>query len=266
MSELFVVATPIGNLSDITLRAIEVLKSVDIIACEDTRTTKTLCDKYEIKTRLISYHKYSEKSRSDLILGYLKEGLNVALVSDAGTPLISDPGGILVDVVREEGFRVTPVCGACAITTLLSSVNRIGESFKFIGFLPRKSSQIEEIIKNNKDENLVFYESPKRILETLEIINEICPNRKIALGRELTKKFEEITILSVEESLKHYSSKEIKGEFVIMLLEEVDKADKNEIKEKIEKLKKQGFSNKDTVKILSSLYGYSKNEIYDLAL
>ena len=266
MSELFIVGTPIGNLSDITLRALDVLKSVDIIACEDTRTTRILCDKYDIKTRLISYHKYSEKARSDLILEYLKEGKNVALVSDAGTPLISDPGGVLVDVVRKEGFKVTPICGACAITSLLSSVNRVGESFKFIGFLPRKENQIEEIIKDNKKENLVFYESPKRILETLEVINKICPQREIAIGRELTKKFEEITLLSAFESLKHYSSKEIKGEFVLMLLADTCDASKGEIKEKIEKLKKQGFSNKDIAKILSLLYGFSKNEIYDLTL
>ena len=167
---LYTVATPIGNLADITLRALDVLKNVDVIACEDTRITSRLCEKYDIKTRLISYHKFSENKRTELFLGYLKEGKSVALVSDAGTPLVSDPGEILVKSVVEAGFRVIPICGASAVITLLQSVQRMGENFKFVGFLPRVKGQIEEIFLKNKAENLVFYQSPNRMEETLKIL------------------------------------------------------------------------------------------------
>ena len=187
---LYVVATPIGNLEDITLRAIDVLKKVDVIAAEDTRNTSVLLEKYSITTRLISYHKYSENSRVELFLNYLQEGKSIALVSDAGTPLISDPGAVLVEAVKKEGFKVIPIVGASAVIGLLSAIPRIDEDFKFIGFLPKVKNQIVEIVSKNNSENLVFYESPNRLLETLEVIQTEFPNKKVAIGRELTKKFE----------------------------------------------------------------------------
>ena len=191
---LYSVATPIGNLGDITLRAIEVLKNADVIAAEDTRTTSVLLEKYSISTRLISYHKFSENQRTELILNYLKEGKSVALVTDAGTPLISDPGNILIEAAIKEGFRVVPVVGASAVIALLSATSRLDEDFKFIGFISRAKGEIEKTILNNLRENLVFYESPQRILDTLELIKNIAPNKKISIGRELTKKFEENNI------------------------------------------------------------------------
>ena len=184
---LYVVATPIGNLGDITLRAIEVLKNVDVIACEDTRMTSRLCEKYEINARLVSYHKFSETSRCELFLNYLNEGKSVALVSDAGTPLISDPGEVLVKAVIENGYKVVPIVGASAVIALLSSIQRKREDFKFIGFLPRVKNQICEIFSKNKNENIVFYESPNRVVATLEALFDVRPNSKIAFGRELTK-------------------------------------------------------------------------------
>ena len=135
-------ATPIGNLEDITLRAIDVLKNVDVIAAEDTRNTSVLLDKYNIKNNLVSYHKFSESQKTETFINYLKEGKSVALVSDAGTPLISDPGEVLVSKVIKEGFKVIPISGASAVITLLSAIPREKEDFKFIGFLPRVKNQI----------------------------------------------------------------------------------------------------------------------------
>lgn len=261
---LYVVATPIGNLEDITLRALDVLKGVDVIAAEDTRNTSVLLNKYSITTRLISYHKFSETKRLDLFLSYLKEGKKIALVSDAGTPLISDPGNILVKEVHKEGFKVIPVAGISAVTTLLSAVYRDGEDFKFIGFLPRTKNQITDIISKNTDENLIFYESPQRLTETLVLISENFPDKIITVGRELTKKFEEIKTGSASDILNYYKENILKGEIACLL----HKTTQNEINadEKIKKLKSLGYKDKDISIILSALYDVNKNEIYKKCL
>ena len=258
---LYVVATPIGNLDDITLRALDVLKNVDVIAAEDTRNTSVLLEKYSISTKLISYHKYSENSRLELFLGYLNEGKSIALVSDAGTPLISDPGAVLVEAVKNEGYKVIPIVGACAILALLSSIPRIDEDFKFIGFLPRVKNQIKEIISKNKNENLVFYESPNRLIETLEIIKEDYPNKKIAIGRELTKKFEEIKVLSVIDMIEYYKNNILKGELALMLYKD-DEKNEMDVSDKIKKLKKLNLKDKEISSILAVLYDLNKNQIY----
>lgn len=258
---LYVVATPIGNLDDITLRALDTLKNVDVIAAEDTRNTSVLLEKYSISTKLISYHKYSENSRLELFLGYLNEGKSIALVSDAGTPLISDPGAVLVEAVKNEGYKVIPIVGASAILALLSSIPRIDEDFKFIGFLPRVKNQIKEIISKNKNENLVFYESPNRLIETLEIIKEDYPNKKIALGRELTKKFEEIKVLSVIDMIEYYKNNILKGELALMLYKD-DEKDEIDVSDKIKKLKKLNLKDKEISSILAVLYDLNKNQIY----
>ena len=258
---LYVVATPIGNLDDITLRALDVLKNVDVIAAEDTRNTSVLLEKYSISTKLISYHKYSENSRLELFLGYLNEGKSIALVSDAGTPLISDPGAVLVEAVKKAGYKVIPIVGACAILALLSSIPRIDEDFKFIGFLPRVKNQIKEIISKNKNENLVFYESPNRLIETLEIIKEDYPNKKIAIGRELTKKFEEIKVLSVIDMIEYYKNNILKGELALMLYKD-DRQDEIDVSDKIKKLKKLNLKDKEISSILAILYDLNKNQIY----
>ncbi len=261
---LYVVATPIGNLGDITLRAVDILKNVDVIACEDTRNTSVLADKYEIVTRLISYHKYSEKQRLELFLNYLKEGKSIALVSDAGTPLISDPGNILVKEVSSQGYKVIPISGISAITTLLSSTARQDEDFKFIGFLPKGKNQITEIISKNKQENLVFYESPNRLIETLEIIVQIYPEKIITVGRELTKKFEEIKTGSINEILKYYRENILKGEIACLLHKSIN--DDVDYDEQIKKLKSLGYKDKDVSLILSNLFEVNKNKIYKRSL
>ncbi len=262
--QLYIVPTPIGNLKDITLRAIEVLKSVDIIACEDTRTTQKLLNHYEITTKCYSYHKYNEKERVKFFKNLILAGKKIALVSDAGTPLICDPGAILIEELIKDGVSVTSLPGACAVTTFISQVPRVSEEFNFIGFIPRSGEQIKKIISDNIDKNLIFYEAPERILNTLKIIKSVRGDVKIALGRELSKLFEEINIDTVSNVLNRYNG-EIKGE-IVCLIYPSDNIDDDVIVDKIIKLKSKGYKPKDCAVILSSLYDYSKNKIYNLAL
>lgn len=262
---LYVVATPIGNLEDITLRALETLKSVDVIAAEDTRNTSVLLEKYGITTRLISYHKFSESSRVELFLNYLNEGKSIALVSDAGTPLISDPGVVLVEAVLSAGFKVIPIVGACAVIGLLSAIPRGCEDFKFIGFLPRVKNQIIEIVSKNRNENLVFYESPNRLIETLEIIASNYPNKKVAIGRELTKKFEEIKVGTIVEIIEYYKNNTLKGEIAGMLYKD-EVQDEIDLDEKIKKLKALKLKDKEISSIIATLYDVNKNQVYKKCL
>ena len=173
MYDFYIVPTPIGNISDITLRAIDVLKSVDIIACEDTRTTQKLLNHYDIHTKCFSYHKFNEKERVNFILNEIKNGKKIALVSDAGTPAICDPGNVITSALKENGYTYTSLPGASAVTTFLSMISRDSEEFTFVGFMPRSEGQIIELVQKNVSSNLLFYESPNRILNTLKIINKV---------------------------------------------------------------------------------------------
>ena len=262
--QLYIVPTPIGNISDITLRAIEVLKSVDIIACEDSRVTQKLLNHYDIKTKLVSYHKYNEKSRLEEMLKYIEEGKKIALVSDAGTPMICDPGNVLITELRKRNIEITSLAGACAVSTFLSQVPRETEEFTFVGFFPKTSQTAKNLVQNNSSKNLVFYDSPNRILDTLNLIKEVRGEVKIALGRELTKLFEEIIVDNISEVINHFKDG-IKGEIVCMIY-----ADKNpettDINTKIDKLKKKGFKSKEIATILSTLYDLNKNDIYKLTM
>ncbi len=265
ISALYCVATPIGNLDDITLRALDVLKNVDIIAAEDTRTTQVLLNKYSITTKLVSYHKFSESSRVELFLNYLKDGKSIALVSDAGTPLISDPGNILVEAVIKEGFRVIPISGVSAVTTLLSAVSRQDEDFKFIGFIERTKNKIKETIDKNNHENLIFYESPLRLKDTLEVIYETYPDKKITIGRELTKKFEEIVTGNIKEVIEYYKNNTLKGEIAVLLHKTIAD-DEIDVDEKIRKLKALNLKDKEISLILSELFEVNKNLVYKKCL
>lgn len=266
-STLYVVATPIGNLKDITLRALEVLKNVDLIAAEDTRTTSVLLEKYDISTKLISYHKYSDLSKCEQLIEFLEQGNSIALVSDAGTPLISDPGNFLVELAIKNGFKVIPVVGASALIGLLSATSRQDEDFKFIGFIERNKKQIIETIKKNNFENLVFYESPNRLISTLETISEVFPKKRITVARELTKKFEEIITDDITNIIEHYKNNVLKGEIAVMAHKsEKNKKEDFEIEEKIQKLKKLNLKDKEISSILASLYDLNKNDIYKLCI
>lgn len=266
-AKFYIVATPIGNLKDITYRAVEVLKNVDYIACEDTRVTKILSEKYGFKAKLIDCHKFNEKHRSVKILSLLNEGNSVALVSDAGTPLISDPGCELIKILKENNIEITSIPGACAVTTFLTHIPRDSEEYAFIGFIPRVKKQQIEILNKYKYTNCVFYESPNRLMETLENIKEAFGAKtKAAIGRELTKIFEEVVSASVEEIISYYKTNPLKGEIVVMIFASEDDDIKiNELRNKILVLEQEGFSKKDISVIISKLYGVSKNQVYKLA-
>lgn len=266
-TQFYIVPTPIGNLKDITLRAIEVLKSVDVIACEDTRITQKLLNHFEIKTKTIAYHKFNEKAGVNIILKLLQEGKKVALVSDAGTPLISDPGAILIEELRKNNIEYTALPGACAITTFLSQVPKGGEEFAFVGFLPKSEGQIFALLRKFAHTNMVFYESPNRLLKTLEGVNNFNPKVRVAIGRELTKVFEEIVVDNVQNVIEYFKNNTLKGEIVAMVYkQEVKEFSQTELLEKINLLKKKNFSTKDISTILAELYGLNKNDIYKLII
>ena len=262
--DFYIVPTPIGNIADITLRAIDVLKSVDFIACEDTRTTQKLLNHYNIKTKCVSYHKYNERERVDFFLAELKNGKKIALVSDAGTPMICDPGNVILSELINNGFSITSLPGACAVTTFLSQVPRESEEFKFIGFIPRNEEQIKSVIEKNFDTNLVFYDSPERILKTLNVIMKTRGNVVVTLGRELSKLFEEVITGSVTDIIAHFEDG-IKGEIVCMVHAEKIKDDKK-LEIMVRKLKNKGFKDKEIASVLSTLYSYNKNDVYKKSL
>lgn len=260
--QFYIVPTPIGNIKDVTFRAVEILKEVDLIACEDSRVTQKLLNHYDIKTKTISYHKYNERERVDLILSELKNGKRMALVSDAGTPMICDPGGILINELRKNNITVTALTGSCAVTTFLSQVPRDNEQYTFIGFLPKTEKQIQDIYTKNKYSNMVFYESPNRIAKSLNIIRNVSPNIKVAVGRELTKLFEEIVIDDIDKVIEHFSG-EVKGEIVAMTFA-MSENETDGIKDKIEILKSKGFKSKEITEILAALFNLNKNDIKKL--
>ncbi len=222
MSKFYVVATPIGNLGDITLRAIETLKNVDLILCEDTRVTKKLLDKYHINKPTLSFHAQSKLSKTDKIFKLLKEGKNLALVTDAGTPGISDPGAMLVSKIKEElnEAQVIPIPGVSAVITALSASGLPIHEFTFLGFLPHKKGRetlFREIAQSKR--TMVFYESPHRILKTLESLQKFCSNKKICIARELTKIYEELKTGSPAELLEFLNKNKEKqrGEFTVII-------------------------------------------------
>ena len=264
--DFYVVPTPIGNLKDITLRAIETLKSVDIIACEDMRVTQKLLNHYDINTKCISYHKFNEKERINYFLELLSEGKKIALVSDAGTPLFCDPGAVIVEELEKHNYSVTSLPGANAVATFLSHVPRNGEDFTFVGFLPKTKQQIENLLKKYRTTDVVFYDSPNRILNTLEVINSFRPNSKVAIGRELTKVFEEIVIDETQNVIKYFKENISKGEFVGLVFRDDENFENIDIADKINTLKNKGFKAKEISIILSELYNCNKNDIYKKCL
>jgi 16S rRNA (cytidine1402-2'-O)-methyltransferase len=221
---LYVVATPIGNLKDITFRAVEVLTEVDLIACEDTRLTKRLLDHYNIGTKTISYHQHSNNSKIKQIVDLLKKGESVALVSDAGTPGISDPGGMLVEVASQAGIKVVGLPGPSAVITALSVSGFPTDRFLFMGFLPHKKGR-ETIIKEMtiSRQTVVFYESVHRITKALQQMIDIGIQREVVVCRELTKQFEAIYRGSPVEVLSQLNADVTKGEFVVVVSPNKDK-------------------------------------------
>lgn len=216
---LYIVSTPIGNLKDMTLRAIETLKTVDLIAAEDTRHTGILLKHYEIQTPQTSFFEYNQLKKGDYLLGLLKEGKNIALVTDAGTPGISDPGFHLIRLAQENDIPVTAIPGATAVITALTLSGLPSHSFIFEGFLPVKPMARRKKLEEFKTEKrtVIFYESPYRVVKTLKDIEDVLGNPQVVCARELTKKFEEVKKGTCRELLSHFAKVKPKGEFVLLL-------------------------------------------------
>ena len=220
MSNLYIIATPIGNLEDITLRALRVIKEVDLILCEDTRHTKRLLDKYEINTPTMSYHQHSKLNKINKIVNLLECGKNLALVSDAGTPGISDPGNKLIEYLVENNIdvKIIPIPGPSAVISALCISGFPTDNFIFLGFVPHKKGRqtfFENLAKEKR--TAAFYESPHRIMKTLESLKKYIPEKEIAVCRELTKIYETIYRGKPDEVAKKIASDEIKGEFVVVV-------------------------------------------------
>lgn len=215
---LYVVATPIGNLEDMTFRAIRILKSVDAVACEDTRQTRVLLDHYQIDARLISFFEHNELARIPQLIAMLDEGKSLAVVSDAGTPTISDPAFRLVREAQQHGIPVVPVPGACAAIAAVCAGGLPTDRFVFEGFLPLKKGRKTRWTEfQNEDRTIVLYESPHRLLKTLKEIHEFLGDRPIVVARELTKKFEEIVRGTASEVLTYFQKSAPRGEFVVLI-------------------------------------------------
>jgi len=270
---LYVVPTPIGNLKDITLRALEVLESADFIAAEDTRQSLKLLNHFNIKKPLLSYHKFNEQNKSGDIIELLKEGKNVALVSDAGTPGISDPGSVIIKKCIEEKIEFVVLPGATAVTTALVYSGLDTDKFVFLGFFPRETKDRKKLVAEIGDsvETLIMYEAPHRLLETLDYLRESIGNRDLAVCRELTKLHEEIFRGNLREAADHFGSKQIKGEIVLVIRgkskEEIRQEKRAEwenmsIREHIISYMDKGYSKKESIKFVSSDRAMPKSEIY----
>lgn len=275
--KLYLVPTPIGNLQDMTLRSLEVLKNVDIIAAEDTRQTLKLLNHFEIKKSLMSYHKHNEMSKGEDIIAKLKSGINVAIVTDAGTPGISDPGAVIVKKCIEEDIEFEVLPGATAFTTALVYSGLDTTRFEFRGFISRDTKERRESLEQIKQSTntIIIYESPYRVKSTLDILLQELGDRRIALCRELTKIHEEIIRGNISEVIADIKDRNIKGEFVIVIegktQEQIDEENKEkwadiDVKQHLINLMEGGLTKKEAIKVVSKERGLSKNEVYKVAI
>jgi 16S rRNA (cytidine1402-2'-O)-methyltransferase len=268
--KLYLVATPIGNLEDITLRALKILKEVDLIAAEDTRHTLGLLNHFEISKPLISYYKETEKAKSPILIEKLKEGKNIAIVSDAGTPGISDPGEEVVKEAIKEGIEVVPIPGACAFVNALIASGMNTKEFSFIGFLSTNKKERKDKLEEVKYETrtLIFYEAPHKLKVSLESMYEVLGDRKIVLARELTKLHEEFIRGSLSTILEQIG--EIRGEFVVLVdgnsiskhQKEITDLNSLSLEEHYKHYENEGLDKKEIIKKIAKDRNVSKNEIY----
>lgn len=273
VGKLYLVPTPIGNLKDITLRALEVLQEADFVAAEDTRQTLKLLNHFNIKKSLISYHKFNEQNKSDKIIEILEQGKNIALVSDAGTPGISDPGSVIVSRCIEKNIPFEVLPGATAITTALVYSGLDTTKFLFRGFLPRENKDRKPIISEllSCQETLIFYEAPHRLLDTLSFLEKELGNRKIAVCRELTKLYQEIYRGTLSEAVEYFVENKPRGEFVLVVegkqIEDIKEEKKQQwidlsIEDHIIKYINEGKTKKEAIKLVAKDREVPKNEIY----
>jgi len=267
--KLYLCATPIGNLEDITYRAIRTLREVDLVAAEDTRQTLKLFNHYEIKTNVTSYHRFNIKQKTPFLIEKLKEGFNIAVVSDAGLPGISDPGMELVSEAIQNNICIVPIPGASAVTTALVASGLNTDEFSFHGFLPSKRNSRRQFLNKYVDtpNTLIFYESPHRLIATLEDLQEIFKERMICVARELTKKFEEFKRATPIELVEYYREKGIKGEITLIIsgvkkLPIEETPDMIDLLKKVQELIDGGLSKKEALKSIAKKYNTSKRELY----
>jgi 16S rRNA (cytidine1402-2'-O)-methyltransferase len=267
---LYIVATPIGNLEDITLRALRVLREVDAVAAEDTRHTQILLNHYGIQTPLTSYHEHNERTKAEDLVKRLLQGADIALVSDAGTPAISDPGFRLVLQAVRAGIRIIPIPGASALTAVLSASGLPTDKIVFEGFLPAKKTQRRERLQRVRDERrtLIFYEAPHRVLETLDDVHALLGDREAVLAREVSKIHEEFLRGRVSELIRMLGRREIRGEITLVISGSAGEANvtEDQLKAEIRELHMKGMRVKEIAEVLGEKFGFPKKEIYRLAL
>lgn len=275
--KLYLVPTPIGNLKDITLRALEVLKKVDIIACEDTRQSLKLLNHFEIKKTLISYHKHNENGKSEDIIEMILQGKSVAVISDAGTPGISDPGAILVKRCVENQIEFEVLPGATAITTALVYSGLNTDRFIFIGFLPRENKDKKKVVESviDRTETIILYEAPHRIRQTLTFLRNQLGNRNISVCRELTKLHETIIRGTFDEVIELYNEENPRGEYVLVvdgkneeeiLMENRARWQDISIEEHIKSYMESGIEKKEAIKMVAKERGIHKSEVYKFSV
>ena len=268
---LYVVPTPLGNLSDMTPRGVEVLRQVGWVACEDTRHSAPLLRHFGIEARLLAAHEHNEESAAQQIVSRLNAGESVALISDAGTPAVSDPGARIVARVREAGYRIVPLPGPCAAITALSASGLIEPHFLFYGFLPAKAKQREDALRELAalPYTLVFYEAPHRVVDTVDALLAILgPARTLVLARELTKLFETIHACPLGEApewLREDANRQ-RGEFVLMVSGAPPSADEGDAERVLQLLLDEGLPVKQAARLAHGITGVAKNTLYDLAL
>ena len=270
---LYICGTPIGNLEDITLRVLKILKEVNLIAAEDTRHTLKLLNHYQINTKITSYHEYNKYKKAPYLVEILKNSQDIALVSDAGMPGISDPGYVLINLALKNNIKIIPVPGVSALITALVVSGLPTDKFVFEGFLPRKIKERKRYFKSieNEERTIIFYETPHRLKRALKDMLEILGDRKVVLARELTKFYEEIIRGKLSQIISKIDSKEIKGEITLIVQGGIGKKENNSIdflkdeciiEEYLKKLKNQGYSNKEIIKITQEKLNIPKNLIY----
>jgi len=268
--QLFIVPTPIGNLEDITLRALRVLKEVDLIAAEDTRHTQHLLNHYGIRTSLTSYHEYNEREKAQTLVDRIKNGASIALVSDAGTPAIADPGFRLVVAAIAAGVQIVPLPGATALATVLSASGLPTDRFFFEGFLPAKKTARKAKLQALREETatLVFYEAPHRLLETLNDMHQLLGDRQLVVAREVSKVHEEFLRGAVSDIISQLVDREVKGEITLVVHGATGEARVSEaqLRTEIRRLTGEQVGVKQIAELLGERYGLAKREVYRLAL
>ena len=274
---LYLCATPIGNLDDMTFRVLDTLREVDVIAAEDTRNSIKLLNRFEIKTPMTSYHEYNKVEKAEKLIAMLQEGKNIALITDAGTPAISDPGEVLVQMCHKNGVPVTSLPGACACITALTLSGLSTRRFCFEAFLPADKNERRDILADLKEESrtIILYEAPHHLKATLAELHDTLGERKITLCRELTKKFETIMPTTLSEAISFYEENEPKGEYVLVLEGksiEIRKEEKQKewqqlsIEEHMDFYESQGVDRKEAMKKVAKDRGLSKRDVYQYLL